>query len=68
MQKVGNRELVYAGKALRTSGGLRKKDLALSHRKIVSRKQQQLAKTSKNNLSKHLVRKSKIKKSLVKNG
>jgi len=64
MQKVGNRRLVFEGKALRTSGGLRRKDLALSSSgKIVSRKKQRLAKSTKNNLSKHLVKKSvKIKK------
>ena len=65
MQKVGNRRLVFEGKALRTSGGLRRKDLALSSSsgKIVSLKKQRLAKSTKNNLSKHLVKKSvKIKK------
>ena len=60
MQKVGNRQLVFEGKALRTSGGLFKKDLALSTSgKIVSKRKQRLAKTAKNNLSKHLVKKGK---------
>ena len=55
VKRIGNRREVYEGKAERTSGNLRRKDLAVAKGgKIVSAKKQKLAKSKKNNLSKYL--------------
>ena len=54
-QVIGTRLEVYRGKRTRTSGGLTKKDLALSKSgKVVSKRKQQIAKTKRNNLTGHL--------------
>ena len=58
--KFGSREAVFAGKALMTTGKLRKKDLALSRTgKVVSRKKQKRGKGRKNNLGDKLQKKIK---------
>jgi hypothetical protein len=75
-QRVGSKYLVFSGKALRTSGGLYKKDLMMNKRgRIVSKKKHELGK--KNKLFKklttltrkgkfHLITKAEAKKALSK--
>ena len=60
-KKIGSRREVYDGIAKQTSGGLTKKQLALSSRtgKVVSVKKQQQGRGRVNNLGKHLQQKSK---------
>ena len=58
--KFGSREAVFSGKALMTTGKLRKKDLALSSTgKVVSRKKQKRCKGRMNNLGGKLQKKIK---------
>ena len=57
--RIGSRRQVLAGKARMTSGGLEKKDLVLSHGKVVSLKKRKRALGDGNNLAKHLHKKRK---------
>ena len=60
VKRIGTRREVFEGRAERTSGNLRRKDLAMAKSgKVVSAKKQKNAKSGKNNLSKYLKTKDK---------
>jgi len=62
MIEVGSRAQVYHGTALRTSGGLAKKDLTLSKSgEVVSLAKQRLAKKKSNPLRKFIAKAKKSK-------
>ena len=62
MSSVGSRAQVYHGTAMRTTGGLTKKDLTMSKSgEIVSKKKQALAKKKSNPLKKYIALAKKTK-------